>query len=230
MKKIKTITLLFTFLLSFPFMLSAQTGEEALLKVSSALSDKQWNQAVGFFRQAVSANVDKAEMFYWTGIDKSSDVAPKMANELASYYKKMRNYDKAYLFYKELLQKSPNDVNCLASCAEMEVYRGKESEALQTYEKVLALDADNLSANIFVGNYYYLKAEQEKQKIETDYKKITTPTRMQYARYREGLSRILSTGYIKARGYLERVISQFPSTEAQKTLERIKVIEKEVNR
>lgn len=230
MKKIKTITLLFTFLLSFPFLLSAQTGEEALLKVSSALSDKQWSQAVGFFRQAVNANVDKAEMFYWAGIDKSSDVAPKMANELASYYKKMRNYDKAYLFYKELLQKSPNDVNYLASCAEMEVFRGKESEALQTYEKVLALDADNLSANIFVGNYYYLKAEQEKQKMENDYKKITAPTRMQYARYREGLGRILTTGYIKARGYLEKVISQFPSTEARKTLDKIKVIEKEVNR
>lgn len=226
----KTLTLLFTFLLSFPFVLSAQTGEEALLKVSSALSDKQWNQAVSFFRQAVNANVDKAEMFYLTGVDKSTDIASKMADELASYYKRVRNYDKAYLFYKEQLQKSPNDVTCLSSCAEMEVYRGKESDALQTYEKVLALDADNLSANIFIGNYYYLKAEQEKQKIETDYKKITSPTRMQYARYREGLSRILSTGYIKARGYLEKVVSQFPSTEAQKTLERIRVIEKEVNR
>lgn len=226
----KTVTLLFTFLLSFPFVLSAQSGEEMLLKVSSALSEKQWSQAVSYFRQAVNANVDKSEMFYWTGVDKSSDVAPKMAQELATHYKKVRNYDKAYLFYKELLQKSPNNVSCLALCAEMEVCRGKETEALQTYEKVLTLDADNLSANIFVGNYYYLKAELEKQQIESDYKKITTPTRMQYARYREGLSQILTDGYIRARGYLEKVISQFPSTEAKKTLDRIRIIEKEVNK
>ena len=81
-------------------------------------------------------------------------------------------------------------MNCLASCGEMEVCRGKEAEALKTYEKILTLDADNLAANIFVGNYYYLKAEQEKQKIENDYKKINAPTRMQYARYREGLSQM----------------------------------------
>ena len=40
--------------------------------------------------------------------------------------------------------------------------RGRESEALETYRKVLSLDADNLAANIFIGNYLYLKAEREK--------------------------------------------------------------------
>ena len=108
----------------------------------------------------------------------------------------------------------------------MEVCRGRESEALETYRKVLSLDADNLAANIFIGNYLYLKAEREKKQLEADYKKISAPTRMQYARYRDGLSRVMSTGYGKAREYLQKVISQFPSTEAQKTLERIKLIEK----
>ena len=77
----------------------------------------------------------------------------------------MRNYDKAYLFYKELLQRKPNDVGYLVSCAEMEVARGKEQEALRTYKKVMELDADNLAANIFIGNYLYLMAEQEKQRL-----------------------------------------------------------------
>lgn len=224
------LTVFLILMLTLPLTLSAQSGEELLLKVSSALSNEQWSQAVSYFRQAVNANADKSEMFYWTGVDKSSDVSAKMANELATYYKKERNYDKAYLFYKELLQKTPNDVKYLAACAEMEVCRGKESEALNSYQKVLSLDANNLAANIFVGNYYYLKAEQEKQQIENDYKKISTPTRMQYARYREGLSQVLATGYIKARGYLERVINQFPSVGVKNTLDRIKVIEKEVNR
>ena len=120
----KALTLFLSLLFSLPFALSAQSAGEMLQRVSAAIDNKQWEQAISLFRQAVNTNVEKAEMFYWTGVDKNTDVASKFANELASFYKKSRSYDKAYLFYKELLQKSPNDVNCLASCGEMEVCRG----------------------------------------------------------------------------------------------------------
>lgn len=226
----KILTLFLALWLSFPFALSAQSVDGTLQKVSAALDGKQWELAVSLFRQAISANMEKAEMFYWTAVDKNTDVSSKMARELASSYKKARSYDKAYLFYKELLQKSPNDVNCLSACAEMEVYRGKETEALQTYEKILGLDVENLAANIFIGNYYYLKAEQEKQQIENDYKKIATPTRMQYANYKNGLERVMADRYKKAKEYLLKVISRFPSTEAKKTLDKIRLIEKEMSR
>lgn len=226
----KTVVLFFSFLLSFPLLLLAQSGEGLLSKVSAALSAGQEEQAVVLFAQAISANSEKSEMYYWTTVDKNSDVCSKLASKLAAYYKKARNYDRAYLFYKELLQKTPNDVNYLSGCAEMEVYRGNESEALRMYEKVIGLDTDNLAANIFIGNYYYLTAEQEKQKMENEYKKITTPTRMQYGHYRDGLSHLLSTRYEKAKEYLQNVIRQFPSTEAQKTLNKIQLIEKELNR
>ena len=81
---------------------------------------------VSLFRQAIQLNADKSEMFYWTSVDKASSVGTKMAQELAFHYKTMRNYDKAYLFCKEVLQKNPNDVKWLAACAETEVCRGKE--------------------------------------------------------------------------------------------------------
>lgn len=129
----KTLTLFLSLLFSFPFVLSAQMVGETLQKVSAALDNRQWDQAVTLFRQAVNTNVEKAEMFYWTSVDKSLEVSSRIGRELAAYYKKSRSYDKAYLFYKELLQKSPNDVNCLVSCAEMEVCRGRESEALETF-------------------------------------------------------------------------------------------------
>lgn len=49
----------------------------------------------------------------------------------------------------------------------MEMMRGKEKKMpLKAYEKVLMLDADNLQANIFLGNYYYLQAEKDKKKLE----------------------------------------------------------------
>ena len=63
----KTLTLFLSLLFSFPFVLSAQMVGETLQKVSAALDNRQWDQAVTLFRQAVNTNVEKAEMFYWTG-------------------------------------------------------------------------------------------------------------------------------------------------------------------
>lgn len=224
----RTLTLLFSFMVAFPFVLSAQSAGELLQKVSAALSEGQDDYAVSLFRQSVNAGVDQTEMFYWTQVEKGSAVAPRLVNELASYYKRKRNYDKAYLFYREYLQYHSEDVTALVSCAEMEMMRGKEKDALKTYEKVLKLDSDNLQANIFLGNYYYLQAERDKKKLDDDYKKIASPTRMQYARYRNGLSDVYSNGYSKAKNYLQRVLQLFPSTEAGRTLERIKKLEIEM--
>ena len=226
----KALTILLFSLFSLPLMLNAQTVDEMLHKVSAAIEAGQHGQAVSYFRQAISLNIDRSEMFYWTSIDKSSDISSKLSNELALAYKKNRNYDKAFLFYKELSQKTPDNVDYLEAVAEMQVCRGQEKDALLMFENILKLDADNLAANIFLGNYYYLMAEKEKKRLDTDFKKLASPTKMQYARYRDGLSKVFSTGYQKARNSLRKVISQFPSTEAQKTLDKILRIEKEVTR
>ena len=226
----RALTIFFLSLFSLPLMLNAQSVDEMLQKVSAAIEAGQNGQAVSYFRQTISLNIDRTEMYYWTNVDKNSEVSVKLANELAVAYKKNRNYDKAYLFYKELLQKASNNVDYLESCAEMQVYRGQEKDALHMYEKILQLDADNLAANIFLGNYYYLMAEREKKQLEADYKKISSPTKMQYARYRDGLSKVFSTGYERARSSLQKVVLRFPSTEAQKTLDKILRIEKEVKR
>ena len=221
----KALTILLFSLFSLPLMLNAQTVDEMLHKVSAAIEAGQHGQAVSYFRQAISLNIDRSEMFYWTSIDKSSDISSKLSNELALAYKKNRNYDKAFLFYKELSQKTPDNVDYLEAVAEMQVCRGQEKD-----ENILRLDTDNLAANIFLGNYYYLMAEREKKKLESDYRKISSPTKMQYARYRDGLSKLFATGYEKARSSLQKVVLRFPSTEAKKTLDKILLIEKEVNR
>ena len=226
----RTLTIFLISLFSLPLALNAQSVDEMLQKVSAAIEAGQNGQAVSYFRQTIGLDIDRTEMFYWTSIDKSSDISSKLAVELASAYRKNRNYDKAYLFYKELLQKTPDNVDYLEAVAEMQVCRGQEKDALRMYETILQLDADNLAANIFLGNYYYLMAEQEKKKLETDYKKISSPTKMQYARYRDGLSKLFATGYEKARNSLQKVVLRFPSTEAQKTLDKIFIIEKEVKR
>ena len=206
----RTLTIFFISLFSLPLVLNAQSVDEMLQKVSAAIEAGQNGQAVSYFRQTIALNIDRTEMYYWTNVDKNSEISSKLATELA-------------LAYKE-------NVDCLEACAEMQVCRGQEKDALRMYEKILQLEADNLAANIFLGNYYYLTAEQEKKKLETDYKKLSSPTKMQYARYRDGLSKLFTTRYEKARNSLQKVILRFPSTEAQKTLDKILRIEKEVNR
>ena len=226
----RALTIFFLSLFSLPLLLNAQSVDEMLQKVSAAIEAGQNVQAVSYFRQTISLNIDRTEMYYWTNVDKNSEISSKLAVELSLAYKKHRNFDKAYLFYKELLQKSPNDVDYLEACAEMQVCRGQEKDALRMYEKILQLDADNLAANIFLGNYYYLMAEREKKQLEADYKKISSPTKMQYARYRDELSKVFATEYEKARSSLRKVVLKFPSTEVQKTLDKIQRIEKEVKR
>ena len=69
----KTLTLFLSLLFSFLFVLSAQMVGETLQKVSVALDNRQWDQAVTLFRQAVNTNVEKAEMFYWTSVHTASE-------------------------------------------------------------------------------------------------------------------------------------------------------------
>lgn len=224
----KTLTLLFSFFFLLPLSLPAQSVNTLLQKVSEALSAGKDEYAVSLFRQAADAGTDQTEMFYWTNVDKNSAVVSRLANELAVHYKEERNYDKAFLFYREFLQRHPEDVSALVACAEMELMRGREKEASKLYEKVLTLDGDNLQANIYLGNYYYLQAEKDRKKLDDDYKKLSSPTRMQYARYRNGLSDLFINNYTKAKNYLQRVLQLFPSMEAGNTLERIKKIEAEI--
>ena len=108
--KMKSLTLFFSLFLMLPLSVFAQSAGELLQKVSEALSEGKDDYAVSLFRQSADAGVDQAEMFYWANVDKNTVVASRLANELAAHYKEMRNYDKAYLFYKEFLQRHPEDV------------------------------------------------------------------------------------------------------------------------
>ena len=169
----RTLTIFLISLFSLPLVLNAQSVDEMLQKVSAAIEAGQNGQAVSYFRQTIALNIDRTEMYYWTNVDKNSEISSKLATELALAYKKKRNYDKAYLFYKELLQKDPNNVDCLETCAEMQVCRGQEKDALRMYEKILQLDADNLAANIFLGNYYYFDGRAGEEKVRNGLQKTS---------------------------------------------------------
>ena len=70
----RTLTLLFSLIVTFPFVLSAQTAGELLQKVSAALSEGQDDYVVSLFRQAIAAGADQTEMYYWIQIEKNSAI------------------------------------------------------------------------------------------------------------------------------------------------------------
>lgn len=203
----------------------AQRADQILPNVTLAISQQHWEEASNLFRLAIEKDSYISELFFLREIGLNCPARKDMVRYLGDYFKSTRKYEKAYDFYKELSQNNTQDVYILTNCAELEVILGKETDALHTYEKVLSIDGNNLPANIYIGNYYYFAAEKERQQLEKDYKKLTPPTRMQYARYRDELNKLIVSDFGKAKIYLERVTRLFPSVEAKKTLEKIRKIE-----
>lgn len=154
----------------------------------------------------------------------TDSIAIKIA--IAEECKNCLQYDKALLVYQELYKSNPNNLDLLVACAETEVLMGKEKEALLTYEKILNINPDNLTANIYMGNYYFLSAELRRKKIDEEFKNSSLPTRTRNQNYKKNLNLIYITDYSTSKKYLENVIRSFPSIEAKRTLEKIEQIEK----
>jgi len=96
----KTLTLLLFSLFSLPLMLNAQTADEMLHKVTVAIEAGQHGQAVSYFRQAISLNIDRSEMFYWTSIDKSSEISSKLSNSWLLPIRRIGIMTKPFCFIK----------------------------------------------------------------------------------------------------------------------------------
>ncbi|MDL2305624.1 hypothetical protein LJC72_09855 [Bacteroides sp. OttesenSCG-928-D19] len=140
---------------------------------------------------------------------------------MAEQHKKELNYEKAHSLYQLLAADSPDNIEFLVACAELEVLMGKENTAIRTYEDVLKKSPDNLAANIFLGNYHFLKAEERRMKLDNEYEKSTLPTRQKNENYKKNLRLVYVTDYLIAHKYLNKVIRLFPSVEAKRTIEKI---------
>lgn len=212
----------------FLTVIKADVPQDKLNRISQALADKNWDEVNKLFGQVVKENPQKAEDFFWFQVDTACPSRKSMACNLAEHYRKYRNFEKAAIFYNELVKIVPSDTDYLSKCAEMEILNGKEKKALELYKQILKLDSNHLSANIFTGNYYYFVSLREKKQLDSEYAKLQAPTRMQYAEYQVRLESLFNTGFKKARTYLEKVITFFPSSEIKKTLDKIKKLEQEM--
>lgn len=127
-------------------------------------------------------------------------------------------------------QENNTDITLLVQQADTEVKNGNEANALNLFEQVLTTEPNNLHANIFMGNYYFLKGESSIEEHEMAYKKISSPTKMQHADYRNKRLEIYNTYHEKAKKHLETVVARFSSVEAKRTLKKITLLKKEITK
>lgn len=222
------LTLTSFLLLIFPTISYGQEEQQTLARLSEALQKKEWTSAEKLFKQAMNENIYDAENFFWIQVDKGCQVAPLMLEELSKYHLKNSNTEKAYIFSRERVKHMPNDVNLLTKTAELAASLGYLEEAWKLYEQVLRLEPQNFSANIYIGNLLLLRGEHAREEITRHYQLIDTPTRMQYANYRNKLEQVYSNYHLKAKNHLKKVKESFKSVEITKSLKSIELFEKEI--
>jgi len=109
-------------------------------------------------------------------------------------------------FLLGLVMASAQNVDTLMNEAKRLLEQNHPAEAALIFEKVVETDAQNYESLAFLGNYNYLLGKQMIDKVETDYKTISQPNRMQTASYQEELKNIYDLYYEKADRYLRKAL------------------------
>ena len=227
MKKI--LVLLLSIMLYSPIV-CAQLVDPFVAELLVNLENEKWEKFVEQFHEFAAQDADNAEVLYWVKIadKKKFEVEPQVLHVLAETYLEKGRLNKSLSMFKEYYQKSDLNVGELVDLAQVSIDLGDVNFTQQIYEQVLALDPSNFSANNFLGNYLYLRAERERKRLDYEYKRVVKPTRMEYAKYRNKLKDLYFYSYQSAEKYLEQAYQQVKSDEIKNTLEHIHQIEKDV--
>lgn len=222
--------LLITALLS-PFMAMAQTlnTDSLMNQMMIGLEEEKWEDVISCFHRFAEENPESAEVFYWVKAYDKTAISDTLLLGLAkSYYTKGKT-NKALELSKTYYKNNKNlTVNKLLDLAELLTNLGEIRLTQNVYNEVIEIDPNNLSANLFLGNYLYLRAERERKRVCFNYKKKKKPTRMQYAEYREKLKELYNASYLDAREYLHRAYQKLTSSELKATISHIDEIKKDM--
>ncbi len=223
MKRISTILLALSFALAPVF---AQVPESLVSSLIISLENKEWDNVCLLFEEFSAKDPENAEVFYWVKAANIKEVSNKLLLALATNYYKQSETQKALELYRQFCDKKDCTAQELLSIAGNLIDLGDVRLTQKLYSRVVDLQPDNFEANVFLGNYMYLRAERERKRLESEYAKIAKPTRMEYARYRASLDELFVILYDKSRAHLEVAAKQIKSEEINKTLEHIKSLEK----
>lgn len=179
--------------------------------------------AKGFFRSAIERGFEEDIIYIKLGeiykdekdykgqefvFDKGMITFPnkeyEFGKKLAYTYYNSRQYAKLEGLTKKLLTLEPDDTKMMQFNATALQGQKKMKEAYTMYKKLHGLEPDNLSANIFLGNYEYQMGKMQIDKVTKEYESIPTPTRVQYSDFQKKIQIAIDNGYGKALPYLEK--------------------------
>lgn len=220
--------------------LDESTNENALLYSYAGISAKalgQDNEAKDYFQTAIDRGLADSEVFDMLGdicrnqedVDcqiktytKAMEVLPSKAQnygeKLAYVYYNAKKYPELEKLSTELLKEDPDNQKLMRFNAVSLQKNKKINEAKAVYEKILEKDPDDLSSNVFMGNYYYQVGKSKLDREEKSYKSIANPDRVQWSNYQKKCKIILDDYYVKAVGYLEKAYAQKEDPNLKKLL------------
>jgi tetratricopeptide (TPR) repeat protein len=150
--------------------------------VARAYADMyNYQKAADYFKKAIALNPNQSRWIYemalvYYAIPDEQNSLKYMLEAGEKGYKKdneyLQNLATAYLnagkpkegidILKDLLQKRPSDVNLLNSLAEAYYDSRQYDEAINNYDKILAIDQNNASALYMIGMSFQKKGQKEK--------------------------------------------------------------------
>jgi tetratricopeptide (TPR) repeat protein len=195
------------------------------------------NEAKEYFQTAVKRGFQEPVIFTMLGdicrnqddIDcqvetyrKAIELFPKdqleFGRKLASVYYSSKNYEMLEPLSVELLKLEPNDEKLLQYHG-VALQRQKNIEGAKVvFEKLLEVNADNLTANTFLGNYYFQIGRSQLEKEEKKYEAIQNPDRVQWSNFQKKTKLIKDEYYSKAVIYLEKAYQEREDENLKKML------------
>ena len=223
--------LLLIFLFLTPLMTHAQTQlpDSIMSKMLISLEDEKWGEVIGLFHQFANLDPENAEVFYWVRASDKPALGDTLLVSLADIYYHKGNLDKSLSLYKEYCKGSRSfTVNELLTLAQRLTDIGEVRLTQELYRQVIDLDVNNLNANLFLGNYIYLRAEKERRRLAFNYKRKQKPTHMEYVEYRNKLKDLYNFSFKEAEVYLTRAYAKIKSAEIRRMLTHIEKLKDEL--
>lgn len=93
---------------------------------------------------------------------KETKSSPDVIKKLGIVHLNLKEFDEAKACFEQILKASPNDIDALTSLTQILQVQGRDEEALEIYNKLLSIDAKNVSYHINIANIYLKKGDNEK--------------------------------------------------------------------
>jgi hypothetical protein len=98
------------------------------------------------------------------------------------------------------------------------VSAGKLSEAEPVYIQIVKADSADFDANVWLGNYYYLKGKDAIDDEDSKYNSVKEPSRMQMALHMDKLKSFYTDYFAVSEPYLDRAYRMSKNEYLKKTL------------